>query len=108
MTFIFRQATEQDFEAVAKLVTTEEELYLISPKSHFPWTAEQVQAIAETRQFNTVGVDADTQKIIAFANMYNLSEKSAFIGNMIVNHDYRCQSVGKKLMQNMIAICKNQ
>ena len=75
MKVVFREAQPLDFDKVAELVTDADELYVISPKSHFPWTAEQVANIAQTREFNTVAIDDDSQIIIGYANMYNVTER---------------------------------
>ena len=105
---VFREAQPLDFDKVAKLVTDADELYVISPKSHFPWTAEQVANIAQTREFNTVAIDKDSQIIIGYANMYNVTDKTAYIGNVIVHGEYRNQQIGEQLMQYMIAICQDK
>ena len=94
MKVVFREAQPLDFDKVAKLVTDADELYVISPKSHFPWTAEQVANIAQTREFNTVAIDKDSQMIIGYANMYNVTDKTAYIGNVIVHDEYRNQQIG--------------
>ena len=103
---VFQQATLNDFEQVANLVTSAEELYLISPKSTFPWTADQVATIAQSRLYNTVAIDENTQTIIGYANIYNLTDDTAFIGNVIVHQAYRSQQVGQQLMQYMMSICQ--
>lgn len=105
---MFREAQPCDFNKVAKLAKDADELYVISPKSYFPWTAEQVANIAETREFNTVAINEDSKTIIGYANMYNVTDKTAYIGNVIVHGEYRNQQVGEQLMQYMMAICQDK
>ena len=109
MNLKFRPATEHDFAKVAQLVASADELLLISPSSQFPWTAEQVKAIAGTRLHNTVAIDGDSQTIIGYANIYKaMSNQTAFIGNVIIAPNYRQHGVGKQLMQYMMEICQHQ
>lgn len=104
----FRAVENADFEKIATLVTSPDDLYLISPKSTFPWTAEQVKAIANIRQFNTVAVN-ENEQIIGYANMYKVIENdTAFIGNVIVAKNCRKQGVGQALMRYMITICQDK
>ena len=99
-------ATEQHYPAVASLVTSPEELYLVCPSGHYPWDVEQLKAIAANRYSLTVGV-VDNQ-VVAFANFYDwVPQTSAYIGNVIVAQAYRGQGLGRVLLQHMIKICQD-
>ena len=101
----FISATEEHYPAIASLVTSPEELYLVCPTCRFPWDVAQLKAIAAQRHSLTVGMA--NQQVVAFSNLYDLvPQQSAFIGNVIVGSAYRGQGVGKRLIHHMITLCQ--
>ena len=103
----FLPATEQHYGAIASLVTSPEELYLVCPHGQYPWDVAQLRAIAAKRHSLTVGLVDDS--VVAFSNLYDLvPQQSAFIGNVVVAKKYRGQGMGKALIQQMVATCQTQ
>lgn len=49
-----RQATLEDYEAIVRLVPSQEELFLVYPKGTHPFTVGQLQELAEMRKELTV------------------------------------------------------
>lgn len=66
----FRYATPSDFEAIARLVPTEEELFLVYPKGRYPFSVQQVRSLEQNRKALTV-VDKESE-VIGFANLYDI------------------------------------
>ncbi|MBT9317665.1 GNAT family N-acetyltransferase [Leptothoe spongobia] len=103
----FIPATEHHYPAIASLVTSPQELYLVYPNGHYPWDVEQLKTIATQRHELTVGII--DHKVVAFANFYDLTpQQSAHIGNVIVEKNYRGQGFGKALIQHMVHTCQNK
>lgn len=97
----FRKATAQDYEAIVRLVPSEDELFLVFPKGEHPFTVEQVHLLAESRSELTVVVEKG--EVIGFANLYDVQPGQwAFIGNVVVAKDYRGRGVGRLLVAYMI------
>ena len=97
----FRAATEDDFEGIAALIKSEEELYSVYPCGEYPFTVDQVRALSQTRKELSVGVDDNA--IVAFANLYNYEPgKHAFIGNVVVDKDRRDRGLGKAIIGYML------
>lgn len=102
----FILANESHYENIANLVSSPEELYLVSPSGQYPWSAAQLKKISTKRKELTVCIVKD--EIAAFANLYGVEpNKSAFIGNVIVSFKHRGQGLGKSLMQHMIQKCQD-
>jgi len=98
-----RNAHKNDYASICHLVKTKEELFLISPASHFPLTVEKLEQIALTRLALTV---AESEKqIIGFVNLYDFTAgNEVFIGNLIISNQHRKKGLGRKLVQHMLAI----
>ena len=96
-----REATTHDFEAIVRLVPTQDELFLVYPKGKHPFTADQVQSLAESRKELTVAVEREA--VIGFANLYDVEQdKWAFVGNVVVAKEFRKQGIGRLLVSHMI------
>ena len=100
----FINAGREHFAAITQLVSSPDELYLVYPSGQYPWTLEQLEKLAAIRSdFTVCSVDG---AVVAFANLYNVvSEKSAFIGNVIVADAYKGRGIGKRLAQYMTDLC---
>ncbi|WP_317933146.1 GNAT family N-acetyltransferase [Halioxenophilus sp. WMMB6] len=100
-------ADESHFADIACLVSTPEELYLVYPRGRFPWSGEQVKALAVSRREPTV-VLVDGQ-VVAFANLCNVDPGAvAFIGNVIVADPFKGRGIGQALIRHMIELCQNR
>ncbi|HDP89119.1 MAG TPA: GNAT family N-acetyltransferase [Thioalkalivibrio sp.] len=96
-----RAATRNDFDAIVRLVPSRNELFRVYPKGMHPFTIEQMQALAESRNELTVAVNRDA--VIGFANLYDVQAgRWAFVGNVVVAPDFRGQGVGRLLVSHMI------
>ncbi|MGL6313730.1 GNAT family N-acetyltransferase [Vibrio sp. WXL103] len=99
-------ASECHFEQVAKLVTTAEELYTISPSATFPWDVAQIRQVAKVRSNLTVCIIDDA--VVGFGNLYNVRPShSAFIGNIIVSGEHAGKGVGSALVKYLSSLCIN-
>ncbi|MGD1855468.1 MAG: GNAT family N-acetyltransferase [Leptolyngbyaceae cyanobacterium] len=103
----FTPAAETQYPAIASLVTSPEELYLVCPNCQFPWDVAQIKETAAGRHALTVGIVDN--RVVAFANLYDLiPQQSAFIGNVVVAAEYRGRGLGTALIYWMIDICKDR
>ncbi len=97
----FREATEEDFEDICKLIKSKDELFLVYPNGKYPFTVSQVKELSEVRKELTVAVDGN--EIIGFANLYNYEPGVlAFIGNVIIEESYRGKGLGKEIVSYML------
>ena len=97
----FREVSEKDFQEISNLIKSEDELFLVYPKGEYPLTVDQVKDISESRIELTVAVNKG--KIIGFANLYNYEPSAvAFIGNVIIDSNYRGRGVGRKIIKHML------
>lgn len=102
----FTEAKKEHFPEIANLVSSPEELYLVYPSGHYPWSIEQLNALHEQRKNFTIAVVNGT--VAAFANIYQVKTgESAFIGNLIVAEKYKQQGIGKALTMHMMCICRD-
>ncbi len=96
-----REATTADFEAIVRLVPTEEELFLVYPKGHHPFSINQLHSLATKRKELTVAVNHG--EVIGFANLYDVvPDEYAFVGNVVVAKNSRGQGVGRQLVSRMV------
>ena len=96
-----RAADPDDLPAVTQLLSSRDELFLVYPKGHFPFTLAQARHLYSERFEFTVLCDNDT--IIGFGNLYDRQRQDyAFIGNVFIAPAYRQQGMGKLLLTYMI------
>lgn len=97
----FREATEEDYENICKLIKSKDELFLVYPDASYPFTVSQVKELSEVRKELTVAVAGS--EIIGFANLYNYEPGAlAFIGNVIIEESYRGKGLGKGIVSYML------
>ncbi|WP_413113500.1 GNAT family N-acetyltransferase [Thaumasiovibrio sp. DFM-14] len=100
----FTSASATHFEAIAKLVSSPEELYSVCPSGSYPWDYEQICKISKVRSNLTVCL-VDKQ-VVAFGNLYNIKpSESAFIGNVVVSDAYKGKGVGRALIEHLSLQC---
>lgn len=98
-----REATTEDFEAIVRLVPSQEELFLVYPKGKHPFSVSQLRALADVRKELTVAVQDG--EIIGFANLYDLEARQwAFIGNVVVSRAFRGKGLGRQLVAHMVRV----
>jgi ribosomal protein S18 acetylase RimI-like enzyme len=98
---LIRPATTADYQAICGLVTTAEELSLVHPGGHYPWTVAQLERVAATRLDLSV-MEAEGE-LIGFANLYHMEpQRFAFIGNVIIKASQRGRGHGRRLIEYML------
>lgn len=106
-TLRFVAAQPQHHAAIAALITTPEELFLVHPAGHFPWDDAQIAGLAASREQLTVGLLED--EVVAFANLYQVQPGvSAFIGNVIVAEAAKGRGIGQALVAHMVTLCRQK
>jgi len=96
-----REATANDFEAIVRLIPTEDELFRVYPKGKHPFTIDQVHSLAESRKELTVAVERG--RVVGFANLYDVEVgKWAFVGNVVEAREFRGRGIGRLLVSHMI------
>lgn len=96
-----REATPADFPAIVRLVPSREELFYVYPKGRYPFSEDQLHALAASRHALTVALRDGT--VAGFANLYDVQPgRWAYIGNVIVAPARRGQGIGRALVSHMI------
>lgn len=102
-TTVLREATPADYPAIAALVPTRDELFLVHPSGKHPFSVDQIHSLARVRSDLTVAVRND--RVAGFANLYDVVPgRRAFIGNVVVDAAFRGEGVGRRLIEHMIAL----
>jgi len=98
----FRPAVEEDYPAIGGLVTSEEELFFVYPKGHYPFDVKQLRVLARERHELTVALVKE--KVVGFTNLYDMeANHQAFIGNVIIEKTLRGCGIGRKeLLSNVV------
>ncbi|MEE9232288.1 MAG: GNAT family protein [Nitrospirales bacterium] len=100
----FRPAVEEDYPAIGGLVTSQEELFFVYPRGHYPLDVEQIRILARERQELTVAIVKG--KVVGFTNLYDMEAKrQAFIGNVIIEKMVRGSGIGRKMIGVMLESC---
>ena len=103
----FRKASRDDFNAICRLIKSKEELYLVYPSGTYPLTVDQLRDLSERR--NELTVMVENRNIIGFANFYNHEpNKSAYIGNVIIDKEYRGRGFGKEIITYMLRVARKK
>ncbi len=99
-TLRIRPAVVADFAAIAQLIQDPMEFFYVHPTGHFPWSVEQLQQLADTRE--ELSVVERTRQVVGFADLYRIvPDESAFIGNLIIGREVRGQGAGRALIEYM-------
>ena len=100
----FRPAVEEDYPAISGLVTSEEELFFVYPRGHYPFDVQQIRVLAGERHELTVAIVKG--KVVGFTNLYDMEAKhQAFIGNVIIEKTLRGCGIGRKMIGVMLKCC---
>lgn len=93
--YLHRKLETRDLEAICTFPQSEEELLFMSPRFVYPLTSDQIIGLAKDRFEPTVIIDKQTEKVVAYANIYK-DEDGFWLGNVVVSPEYRGQ-VSKEL-----------
>ncbi|WP_368859134.1 GNAT family N-acetyltransferase [Cohnella sp. GbtcB17] len=105
--YIHRALERKDLESICTFPQSEQELFYISPRFHFPLTPEQILDLVKDRFEPTVIMDSDKQEAVAYANIYKDEDHGDFwLGNVIVSSDYRGKGASQYLLQVMLEKAK--
>ena len=100
----FRSAVEEDYPAIGALVTSEEELFFVYPRGHYPFDVQQIRVLAGKRHELTVAIVKG--KVVGFTNLYDMeATHQAFIGNVIIEKTLRGCGIGRKMIGVMLKFC---
>jgi ribosomal protein S18 acetylase RimI-like enzyme len=98
-----RPITEKDFASVCGFFAAERELHYAFPGVTYPLTGSVLKTFVESRSDPTLLL-AD-RAIAGFADLFNiLPNVECFIGNVIVNKDFRRRGAGMFLIKEMTDI----
>lgn len=104
-TLRFVAAQPQHHAAIAALITTPEELFLVHPPG-ISGMMPNCRA-GNSREQLTVGLLED--EVVAFANLYQVQPGvSAFIGYVIVAEAAKGRGIGQALVAHMVALCRQK
>lgn len=99
----FRAAEADDFGAIAQLLSSREELFLVHPAGQYPFSVEQLVELSHTRKELTVAVCDGA--VVGFANLYDIEPgRWGFIGNIVVSRTCRGRGLGRMLVKHMIQV----
>ncbi len=104
--YFYRQLQSTDIEIICSLPNNEDELYFMFPKATYPLTIEQFKDVLKDRIAPTVILYED--KVVAYANFYNMVEDSCWLGNVIVSSHFRGKGVSQFLIEVMEKIANTE
>lgn len=77
------------------------------PRGTFPLDPGQLAREAEERVYPTVIVDGEA--VIGYCNLYDVEAGShGWLGNVIIQHDYRGRGAAQYLLETMLAIAAKE
>ncbi|MEK3724010.1 GNAT family N-acetyltransferase [Paenibacillus sp. FSL H8-0034] len=98
--FQYRDVRHEDFKIIATFPQNQEDLFYMFPKGIYPITPEQLEEVALIRFSPTVILYQD--QVVGYCNFYKADEgKDCWLGNVIVNPEYRKIGIGTYLIQIM-------
>lgn len=106
--YTYRPLIDEDLPAICSFPQTPEELLYISPRSKFPLTPEQILRLLENRYEPTVLIEEQTEQVVGYANFYEETGGTLWLGNVIVAPSYRGRGAAQKLIQTMVDIARDK
>ncbi len=101
----FRTLRNSDLDHICSFPQTRQELFFISPRASYPLTVTAFSAILSERHHPTVAL-LDGQ-LAGFASLYNVNrENHCFVGNIIVNPEFRQRKLGTAIVAEMARIAQ--
>lgn len=96
-----RDAKESDFELICNFFNDKKELQFSFPHAIFPVDIDQLKKIVSTRSNPTILTSDNI--VIGFTDLYNIVEnEECFIGNFIIDKNYRKKGFSNILLQEII------
>ncbi|AJY77348.1 GNAT family N-acetyltransferase [Paenibacillus beijingensis] len=107
MMFTFRDAHREDFQLISTFPQNQMEAYFMFPRGGYPLHPEQLFEIAQNRLLPTV-IERNN-KIVGYCNIYDRTEgESCWLGNVIINPEFRGIGAGKHLIRVIKARAKEE
>jgi len=101
--YTYRNVKDSDIELICRFPQNKEELFFMHPNAVYPLTKQQLSEKIGQRHNSTVILYKDD--VVAFANLYDIKQnESGFVGNVIVNPEYRRKGAGRFLISTMTHI----
>lgn len=108
MNVTIRQASRQDFPVILSLIKE----FSIFQKTPEKVTVTLEQMMADEDIFNCLVAESDDKEIVGFATFfftyYSWSGKGLYLDDLYVKETCRKQAVGKKLLDKIIEIAKEE
>lgn len=104
--YTHRALSTMDLTDICGFPQTEQELLYVGPGFRFPLTLEQISHSLMNRFEPTVVIEEDSGQIAAYANLYNRSGHTCWLGNVIVSPSHRGRGAGEFLLHAMMQKAK--
>lgn len=103
----FRAVEHSDLQMICQMPQNADELFNMYPKAVFPLDEIQLLKAIEARKCSTV-IEWD-HAVAGFANFYKWDRGGeCAIGNVIIDPGFRGKGLGKRLVQKMILLAKEE
>lgn len=106
--FKHRPLAEEDLATIASFPQSEDELFYVSPRFLYPLTAEQIARLLQDRHAPTVIVDSSDGSAAGYANLYDRTSESCWLGNVIIAPSYRGTGAAAALIEAMKRLAKTE
>lgn len=108
MNITIRKADEPDFPAIISLIKE----FSVFQKTPEKVTITMEQMIHDKNIFQCLVAETDDKIITGFATFfftyYSWTGKGLYLDDLYVKEDFRKQAIGKKLLDHIVAVAKNQ
>lgn len=103
-----RPVLAEDYSLICSFPQNAEELFYMFPTAAYPLTVDQIERNSNSRLKPTVILNHSGQ-VTGYSNLYNYEEaERCWLGNVILSPKYRGTGLAEFLINNMIAIARNE
>jgi ribosomal protein S18 acetylase RimI-like enzyme len=96
--FEYRDAKQEDFKMIARFPQDRKEAFFMYPRGTYPFRPDHLYEVALARVIPTVILMKD--EVVGYGNGYDWIEGvSCWLGNVIINPNFRGQGAGKYLIE---------
>lgn len=105
--FTSRRARREDFKIIASFPQSQDEQFYMFPRGTFPLDPVHLEEVAKERLHPTVILSGE--EIAGYCNLYDVEADSrCWLGNVIINPDYRGRGAGKFLLDTMLTTVRDE